>query len=208
MEDYKTHPFYTHQPVLTEVIKATKGDILECGCGVGSTNLIKDLIKGTQRNLVSLESNEEWLNKFKDLESDTHKLYKINATNDDTIENASIWVDFIKTIDTGNFEVIFIDSSPWLSRKVVYDYFKSKPNVIVIHDFDYFPNNGIIGKTISKDITNGKEKITMDLEDPSMDYMLFYPPDEFFPGFTGPPTFIATKKDYLFDYEMDLKKYY
>ena len=202
--NYRNHPFYTHQPVLTEIIKMTTGNILECGCGLGSTLLIKKLIQGTDRKLVSLESNEEWLNKFLYLENESHQLHKVPATNDDTLENATIWVDTIKSLDK-NFEVVFIDSSPWLSRKVVYDYFKGSSTYLVIHDFDYFPNNDIIGTTTSKKTEGGREKIECTI--PDINFKLYYPPDQFFPGATGPPTLLATSLPFNFDL-IDLKNYY
>jgi hypothetical protein len=202
--NYKNHPFYTHQPILTEVLKMTTGNILECGCGLGSTLLIKKL-KG-ERKLVSLESNEEWLNKFTYLEDESHKLYKVPATNDDTLENANIWVETIKNLNT-TFDVIFIDSSPWLSRKVVYNYFKEKGKIMIIHDFDYFPNNGIIGRTTSKTFIDGREKITCEIND--INFRLFYPPDQFFPGATGPPTLLATTQEFDFNLiESNIKNYY
>ena len=123
MDSYKNHPFYTHQPFLIEILKKTTGNVLECGCGDGSTKVIKEHLKGGK--LYSLESNLEWLNKFTHLESDSHKLYHVPASNEDTPETGKVWVDFIKnTIGEIPFEVVFIDSSPWLSRKYVFDYFK------------------------------------------------------------------------------------
>jgi hypothetical protein len=201
---YRNHAFYTHQPVLIEIIKMTKGNILECGCGLGSTVLIKKLIQNSNRKLVSLESNQEWLNKFINLESENHKLYKVPATNDDTLDNASIWVDTIKKLNY-NFEVVFIDSSPWLSRKVIWEYFKNQNVIMIIHDFDYFPNNNIIGTTLSKVSENGREKIEIDI--PDINFKLFYPHDQFFPCPTGPPTLVATTMPIDFN-KIDLRNYY
>ena len=76
---------------------------------------------------------------------------------------------------------------------------------LIIHDFDYFPNNGIIGTTISKTNECGREKIECTI--PDINFKLFYPPDEFFPGATGPPTLLATKMPFDFD-SIDLKNYY
>ena len=191
--NYKNHAFYTHQPVLEEIIKLTNGNILECGCGIGSTLFINNLIKGTNRKLISLESDRNWLNKIKNDFGLDHQMVTVPATNDDTLENANIWVDTIKKLNE-DFEVVFIDSSPWLSRKVVWEYFKNKNFVMIIHDFDYFPNNNIIGKTISKTTENGIEKIEIEIE--NIKFKLFYPPDNFFPSPTGPPTLVATNTSF------------
>jgi hypothetical protein len=190
---YKDHPFYTHQPYLLEVLKNTTGDILECGCGEGSTHMIRNHIKGTGRKLVSIESNLEWLNKYRHLHDDSHLLYHIPANNEDSMATGQVWTSFIAShLSDREFDVVFIDSTPWLSRKCLFDYFKSKAKVIVIHDFDYFPNNGLIGKTVRKETRDGKEVITCDLTGESKHYKLYYPPYSHFPSLTGPPTLVCS----------------
>ena len=193
---YKSHPYYTHQPFFKEVLKNTTGNILECGCGQ-STLFIKECIEGTDRKLVTLESDAEWLKKYTHLKSDLHELYQIDATNDDTDENAKKWVDFIDSkLKNTTFEVVFIDSSPWLSRKHVFEYFKNKSKIILIHDFDYFPNKNLIGTVTYKEYLRRKnstliyEKIQIDMEP---NFKLYYPPFEFFVGETGPPTLVFSK---------------
>jgi len=218
---YKSHPYYTHQPFLSEILKNTTGNILECGCGHGSTIFIKNLISTNlqiSRKLVTLESDKEWLNKFIYLNDDLHELYNIDATNDDNYENAKIWTNFIDSnLKDYDFEVIFIDCSPWLSRKEIFEYFKNTSAIIVIHDFDYFPNNNLIGKTISKeyfkrnDSSIQYEKIQMGEMDPY--FKLYYPPVEFFVGETGPPTLVFCSNKDKFDniiniIDSNIKKYY
>jgi len=196
MSNYKNHPYYTHQPFFIEILKITDGNILECGCGDGSTKMIKEQIKNTNRKLVSLESNLEWLNKYKNLADPFHDLYHIEAGNDDNIETGNKWVEFIKQNNLNDFEIVFLDSSPWLSRKCCFDYYLNQAKIIIIHDFDYFPNNNIIGSVINKKTKyyNGKyqEKINCNLEGIVKNYKLFYPPDEYFPGSTGPPTLVCS----------------
>lgn len=193
---YKDHPFYTHQPFFIEILKNTSGNILECGCGEGSTYMIKDQIKNTNRKLVSLESNLEWLKKYTYLADESHILYHVDATNSDTIETGKKWIECIQKNNLDNFEIVFIDSSPWLSRKCCFEYFLDKAKIIIFHDFDYFPNNNIIGSVSNKYTIyeNGvyKEKITCDLDDVVKNYKLFYPPDEYFAGATGPPTLVSS----------------
>ena len=196
METYKTHPYYTHQPFFIEIIKFTNGNILECGCGDGSTIMIKEQIKNTSRKLISLESNLDWLNKYKHLANPFHELYHVEAGSDDTLENGNKWVDFIKDNKLNDYEIVFLDSSPWLSRKCCFDYYLNKAKIIIIHDFDYFPINNIIGTVINKEIKyyNGKyqQKTTCNLDGIVKNYKLFYPPDEYFPGSTGPPTLVCS----------------
>jgi hypothetical protein len=190
---YKNHPFYTHQPYLLEVLRNTSGDILECGCGEGSTPMIRKYINGTTRKLVSIESNLEWLNKYRHLQDDSHLLYHVPANNVDSMITGQVWTSFIAShLSDRQFEVVFVDSSPWLSRKCIFDYFKPIAKVIVIHDFDHFPNNGLIGKTIRKEIQGGKETITCDLTGEIKNYKLYYPPYDYFPASTGPPTLVCS----------------
>ena len=209
MTTYKDHGFYTHQPFLMEVLKTTTGNILECGCGDGSTYMIKKHIHDTinqcttnrctseqqcttNRQLVSLESNLEWLNKYTHLADANHKLYHVATDGTDCLETGNKWVNFIKTLEIKDFEMVFLDSSPWMSRKCCFDYFLNKSKIIIIHDFDYFPNNNIIGTTISKTNVDSKEKIVCDLTGIVKNYRLFYPPYKYFIGATGPPTLICS----------------
>jgi hypothetical protein len=87
---------------------------------------------------------------------------------------------------------VFIDCNPWLARKAVFEHFKDKAKIIIIHDFDYFPNNNLIGKTITKETHLNYEKITCDLTGVISNFKLFYPPHKYFAGATGPPTLICS----------------
>ena len=102
----------------------------------------------------------------------------------------------IKQNKLHDFDVVFIDSSPWMSRKCCFEYYLNLSEIIIIHDFDYFPINNIIGKVINEEIThnNGKSqrKIKCDLDGIVKNYKLFYPPDEYFAGLTGPPTLVCS----------------
>lgn len=201
MPTYKNHPYYTHQPFFIEVLKNTSGDILECGCGDGSTIMIRDNIEGTNRKLVSLENDLEWMNKYTYLEDNSHSFQYIEADNIDCVETGAKWVEFIIKNNLNAFEVVFIDCNPWLARKAVFEHFKDKAKIIIIHDFDYFPNNNLIGKTLSTEtyiqpITNDThfecKKIECDLTGIISNFKLFYPPYKYFAGATGPPTLICS----------------
>jgi hypothetical protein len=200
MSTYLDHPYYTHQPFLGEILKNTTGDVLECGCGEGSTTMIRNFIKGTNRSLVSIESNLEWLDRYRHLQDESHLLYHVPANNVDSIATGHVWTSFVSSqLSDRQFDVVFIDSSPWLSRKCLFDYFKPRANVVVIHDFDYYPNNGIIGKTTSVERYQNKEKITCDLSGEVKNYRLYYPPYKYFAASTGPPTLVCS--DVLTDTE-------
>jgi len=216
MNTLNSDPFGTHRPCLVELIKHTTGNIIECGCGNSSTVLIKDIIKNTDRKLISLESNLEWLNKFKHLEDDNHKLFYIDAGNIDNDATGKKWIDFIKNntvINSLDFEVCFIDQSPWTARTHTLNYFKDKCSFIIVHDVDYFPVKNKWGKIINETCTNGCIKLDMDFSDILKQYKVYYPPFKYFAGTTGPPTLLCS--DILTDVKfnkmcdnIDYEKYY
>jgi hypothetical protein len=190
---YKTNQYATHQPLLIEVIKNTSGNILELGCGDGSTHLIRDRIDNT-RTLYSLESNMDWLNKYRHLESDNHKLMYVDAANDDTDEIGEKWVSFIKNnIGDIQFEIVFIDQSPWTARLHAYNYFKDKAKYIIIHDVDYFAiHTGTLGKIVSEVTEDGKIRAEIDYSDYVKHSYLFTPPFEYYTYHRGIPTLLCS----------------
>lgn len=191
-EEYKTHPFYTHRPFVNEVLKMTTGDILECGCGEGSTKLFRQYI-GPNRKLVSVESNRDWLMRYIPLANEYHELYHVPAGSADNLDTGRIWTNSVNDrVGNRHFDIVFIDSSPWVSRTAMMEHFKDKAKVLIVHDFDYFPNHNIYGHTTKKSQFGDKEIIECDLSEHLKNWHLFYPPIQFFAGPTGPPTLIAS----------------
>jgi len=176
-------PFATHQLFLKYYIQHTNGDVIEFGTGHGSTPLILDLIKNTTRKLVSVESDAEWFEKMKSMypESSQHSYHFIND-----------WEKDIVTLHNhlkNNFSICFIDSAPWHSRVLAMNLFKDKAEYIFIHDVDYFPNNGVFGKTISP--------YTFDFSDicgDTKNWQVYFPYQPW-PSPTGPPTLVFTTKN-------------
>lgn len=200
MDKLNGDSFGTHKPVLIELVKNTTGNIIECGCGNSSTILIKELIKNTNRILISLESNLEWYNKFKHLENDNHKLFYIDIGNEDNENTGKYWTNFIKNnnfINGLSFDICFIDQSPWTARTYTMNYFKNICPYLIVHDVDYFPLNnkwGNIKKEYSL-INKHNYKIIkrdMDFSDVVINFKVFYPPDEYFAYKTGPPTLLCS----------------
>ena len=216
MSSLQTDAYGTHRPCLIDLVTHTTGNIIEFGCGNSSTKLIKELIKNTDRILISLESDLDWLNKFKYMEDNNHKLFYINAGNVDNDATGKIWIDFIKNnklINGLDFEVCFIDQSPWTARTHALNYFKDKCPYIIVHDVDYFPVHNKWGKAVQIEAPKGKCVYDMDFSDIVKQYKVYYPPLEHFAGSTGPPTLLCS--DVLTDVEfnkmcenIDYKKYY
>ena len=53
--------------------------------------------------------------------------------------------DLLSLLD---FDVCFIDQSPWLARYETVKRMKDRARFVLVHDVDYFPMNNIFGKTI------------------------------------------------------------
>ena len=216
--DLSQDPFGTHRPVLIELIKRTKGNIIEFGCGNSSTVLIRQLIGDQDRILVSLESNLEWFNKFKHLENSNHKLFYVDASNIDNEQTGETWINFIKAtpfINDLKFDVCFIDQSPWTARTYCLEHFKDICPFIVVHDVDYFPGTGKWGKIINQISTQNKSlaKYEFDFSDKLAQFMVFYPPEIHFAGPTGPPTLLCSNIVDVCDFlkmteSIDYLKYY
>lgn len=213
--NYSSSPFATHQPVLIELLKKTSGHILELGCGDGSTKLIRSHIDGFngKRKLVSVESNQEWFNKYKHLETAHHHLYFVDAGNEDSHETGEKWVDFLqqKKIDELDFEICFIDQSPWNARTSALRYMLPRCKIVVVHDVDYFPVNNLWGKVINTKREGNKVMHKMDFSDVSANFKVFYPPFSHFGGKTGPPTLVCSNlmndKEFS-DLNISIDKYY
>lgn len=181
----------THTEFLTNVIKNTSGNIIELGCGDSSTKLIRNILNGTNRKLISVESNKEWFDKYKHLEDENHKLFYVDASNVDTNETGQKWVDFLKNtpeIKDLDFEVCFIDQSPWTARTYTLDYFKHTCPYILIHDADYYMIYGKWGKVVNR--IDGNNTIEVDCLDKVKLSKLCYPKKRI--SANGPPTLFCS----------------
>lgn len=123
--------FSTHQPVLFEAVQRTRGSVVEFGCGYGSTSMLHSLCEG--RSLLSLESDQEWLDRFLHLETVTHKLNLITD-----------WQKATDYVKEDFWDVAFIDHAPWEARVEAVEALKHKARFIVLHDCDYFVTNTLL----------------------------------------------------------------
>ena len=56
--------YFSHVPLLTAAASLTSGRVLELGSGLGSTLALHGICGSTGRELVTLETDETWLNTF------------------------------------------------------------------------------------------------------------------------------------------------
>lgn len=186
----ETFEYNTHQPYLKFAIQHTKGNVLECGMGFTSTLMIRSLLKGTNRRLISLESNKDWYDNFSKYQDKNFEGHLLNLENWNE-SSATKWVDYIANfIDTSNIDCVFLDQEPHIARNYVLQYFLDKVKYIVIHDVDEFAARKWSGtQTEFKRIG---EKMIYNCEFPFKHYIYNIPPLELFVYCTGPPTILLS----------------
>ena len=130
----------THQPVLYQAIQQTECSkhpmasmpILELGCGLFSTELIQKFA-GT-RKIVSVDSDEAWLDQYKAAyQNDNHEFKLLN---------------FNEMQMSGCYSVVFVDQGCWQSRADSLRHYSASAFFVVLHDSDYLPRE--LGVDFSK----------------------------------------------------------
>ena len=153
------HPYYTHRKYLINNLnllsKKDQVNILEFGVGEGSSSILNDFAsKNKNFNIEAFETDHLWLNETKNkYELDN---YKFNHVND--------WNELLVGENFNNeYDLIFVDQSPWEARIKTIDLLINKSTVTILHDYDFY-NKGIVenifdvgynsffGKYLSKNI--------------------------------------------------------
>jgi hypothetical protein len=114
----------SHRPLLWMALEHVKpwnagerSDVVELGCGHGSTMLLDRYCFLQKRHFVSIENNLEWANKFPDA--------PILA-----IDN---WDEFME-IGIPQADIVFIDNAPGETRKDLIPYFANTAKIVIVHD--------------------------------------------------------------------------
>ncbi len=131
-ERYLKYPDYgTHMTPLITAVAATKGAVLELGCGDYSTPLLHAVCAATKRLLVSVESDVQWLSLFLYLERPWHQIIHLQNGND--------WYSIGQD---KNWSVVFVDQIDVAARAQNVRAFKDKAEIVVVHDSE---NGGWFG---------------------------------------------------------------
>ena len=111
-----TNDYDSHRPLLYLVVSKTTDDIIEFGCGHGSTMLLRSycFLSKIQRRFSSFETNKEWANKIE-------PAYYCHEP-------------YLKISSSYNPCVLFIDSAPGEERKYLIAKHSWSADVIVVHD--------------------------------------------------------------------------
>ena len=189
---YSENVYATHQPFLEAYVRATSGDVLEFGTGDGSTGLLRMLLQGTGRQLISIEDNKEWLERMisEYPPDDTHKYIYISPE-----DGAAHWKNFLATFSHPRpISILFIDQSPWAARLWTHSALSKHAEYTIIHDVDYYPLNNLFGK-----ITNPRLPYTdpskYDFSEHFKSYGVYFPPAPWTEKRHGPPTLVGTLRD-------------
>jgi len=205
--------YATHQPVLYEIANITSGPIIEFGCGDGSTDLLHEICKKNNRLLVTIDDDFNWINKFaqkylgdgyKNDNSGWHKFFFIPGKINDI--DPTHWIKFLDNFDLLkilDFDLCFVDQSPWLARTETILRLKDKVKYIILHDCDGYAAEPL-GKQImalnSKTNTPG----IYDFNDSFKYFKVYFPPKPW-PGHTGPPTLLGSNfESYIPDIDYNL----
>lgn len=113
--------YATHLPVLMTMLTKTTGPVIEFGCGHYSTPLLHHVCKLTQRKLVSLEGDYQWMTGFAKYNSDFHE-----------VRHVTDWNSVPEL--TQQWSLAFIDHAPALQRKETIRQMQDVVDYFVIHD--------------------------------------------------------------------------
>jgi len=199
--DYRVPNEYgTHQPVLYEIVNRTKGPVVEFGCGNGSTDLLHEICKKQGRLLISIDDDLSWLNKYRQKylgdgcspdNSGWHLFFYVPGKKGNSHDH---WLQFFKEcslLNNLNFELCFVDQSPWLARYETIKKFRNKVKYIILHDCDFFPRTGICGKVIKHSDSAAYVPGVFDFSDIFAYFKVYFPPAPW-PLFSGPPTLLGS----------------
>ena len=105
-------PEATHQPILKEFISRTKKPILELGSGDNSTRQIHEWC---ENKILTIDTNELWLNKYIDLKDERHDFRMFDDYEDE------------------DWGLVFVDLINWELRKEAILKYKDA-DYVIIHD--------------------------------------------------------------------------
>jgi hypothetical protein len=130
--------FSSHQPLLIHTLNTiTEGKVLEFGMGHNSTPLMSIICGMQGRELLSVETDEEWYNKFKGYKKQVHEIqlipYKISKNRIPApVQDPSKLIEYI--ISKGKYSVAFVDGAPAEFRQPVVVALKDVADYIIVHD--------------------------------------------------------------------------
>ncbi len=133
---YSSDVYATHQPALIWALENTEGDVLELGMGDSSTVLLHEILKDTERKLVSVEDDTSWAEKFIHLKSANHELDVIKRSVNDWKKATDEYAEKkwgVVFVDQGYGEEIWRPARNYSVSKLM-----NSAEYVVAHDADLF----------------------------------------------------------------------
>lgn len=119
----KLGAYSSHQPVLIHTLNTiTKGNVVEFGMGFHSTILMHIICAFQGRNLLSLDNEKEWLDKFIHYRSDKHSI--------------ELMTELPKFNKKDKIAVAFVDGG--LPRQPFIDLMQPIADYIIVHDTEMY----------------------------------------------------------------------
>lgn len=175
-------PPATHQPVLYEVANRCRGTILEFGCGEGSTRLLSAVSRRRGLKLITLETDPDWMARYASLASPLHEFRLVTDWGE--VLASDEW-------DDGRWGLVFVDQHPSEARVATIHRFRSNAEWIVLHDCDYLPVNGLLGRTV-RPLLGPRDVGERAYDDVFSSWKEFFPLEPWPLPTTGPPTLLAS----------------
>jgi len=91
-----------------------------------------------------------------------------------------------------DWSLVFIDNAPWSARHLALLAFRARADYVMIHDVDYFPDNGVFGRTLRQTVPHGDHGERS--YDDVLRHWVEYMPPEPWPAPTGPPTLLGSDR--------------
>ena len=128
--------YASHFPILAGVIARAGGDVLELGCGEGSTPLLH-YMSGHNGfgKLLTIEMDPYWAMQFNlGYYGDCHDFLKLTPKDDSVQAKIDAWVECMDSVEPAKWQVAFIDFAPGEGRVPVIKKLKGLVDYIVVHD--------------------------------------------------------------------------
>jgi hypothetical protein len=101
------------------------------------------------------------------------------------------WNKFFNVFPTNNIDILLVNQSSWDTRFQAVQKYKNIIPFVIVPDCDYFPNNGMFGKTIAKELSDTFTPGKFHFGDTFNHFTVLYPPTPW-PVPTGPPVLLGS----------------
>lgn len=120
-----------HRPLLYLALQLSQaGNILELGCGDGSTNHLSCYGITSGRHILSYDYNQEWCDKYIHLKRNSPPMHDFRTT-----QNPIVLTNMVKSFVEDNYTTVcLVDHSPGERRWEDATHIAKKVDFVVIHD--------------------------------------------------------------------------